>query len=73
MCYNNIKLRNGTQMEEIKMKTNEKWSKGSNVGGIHNLTTTGEFRACTATQSKGYKTYKGAVKFMESKGYSKAV
>ena len=50
---------------------NEQQGYDSLKGGIHNQTTTGIFCACTATQSRTYKTYKGAVRFLEKEGYKK--
>jgi hypothetical protein len=49
----------------------ESWRKNGLKGGLHNSTTNREFRATTATESKGYKTYKSAVKFLERKGYER--
>lgn len=53
------------------MRVNERWSKGSLNGGIHQMNSDGTFTGFTETISKTFKTYKGAVKFLESKGYSK--
>ena len=53
------------------IKVNERFTKGSLNGGIHQMNSTNTFTGFTQTTSKTFKTYKGALRFLESKGYAK--
>ena len=50
------------------------YSRGTSKGGISDNTYAGEktYIACTATNSKTFKTLKGAEKFMAKNGYERA-
>ncbi len=53
-------------------RINELWMYNELKGGIHQMNSDGTYTAFTATTSKVYKTYKGAVKRMTSEGFVKA-